>query len=285
MNLIIECPNGCKSNLMPSGISVTEGELNECSICGQLVSACSKSHYENSNLMWNKEEGTWPSIHSSMRFTKRKTRDINNLAKLLGKNYSKIHILDVSCSNGSFVSLANSLGLRSEGVDPSENAIANGLKKGLKLHTGFLYEVAFPDNSFDAITLYEVIEHVSDSSSLFKECARILRPNGILLVGTGNVDSWTRRIKKHNWDFFNMEKHGGHINFFSPKSLSILAPSIGFIVVKTETSSVKFFEKGEIPSVFYRASKILSEILNLPAKFFNKGHQMEVYFRLKSNKN
>ena len=281
MNLIIECPNGCKSKLMPSGIIVTEGELNECLICGQLVSSCSKSHYEISNQMWNTEEGTWPSINSSMRFTKRKTRDINNLAKLLGKNHSNIHILDVGCSNGSFVSIANSLGLRSEGVDPSKNAIADGLKKRLKLHTGFLDEVAFPDNSFDAITLYEVIEHVSDSSSLFTECARILRPNGILLVGTGNVDSWTCRIKKHNWDFFNMQKHGGHINFFSPKSLSILAPRIGFIVVKTETSSVKFFEKDEIPVGTYRAFKVLSEILNLPAKFFNKGHQMEVYLKVK----
>jgi 2-polyprenyl-3-methyl-5-hydroxy-6-metoxy-1,4-benzoquinol methylase len=279
MNLIIECPNGCKCNLMPSGLIVTEGELNECSMCGQLVSSCSKTYYEISNQIWNTEEGTWPSRNASMRFTKRKTRDINNLAKLLVKNRSNIHILDVGCSNGSFVSIANSLGLRAEGVDPSENAITDGFKKGLNLHTGFLDEVAFPDNSFDAITLYEVIEHVSDSSSLFKECARILRPNGILLVGTGNVDSWTRRIKKHNWDFFDMEKHGGHINFFSPKSLSILAPRVGFRVVKIDTSSVKFFEKSEMPAGLYRIFKVLSEILNLPAKFFNKGHQMEVYLQ------
>ena len=78
-----------------------------------------------------------------------------------------------------------------------------------------------------------------------------------------------------------MIKHGGHINFFSPKSLSILAPRVGFRVVKTETSSVKFFEKDEIPTGFYRAFKVLSEILNLPANLFNKGHQMEVYLRVK----
>ena len=57
----------------------------------------------------------------------------------------------------------------------------------------FVYlDVCFEDNSFDAITLHQVIEHISDPIALLNECARILQPNGILLVGMGNTDSWTR---------------------------------------------------------------------------------------------
>jgi 2-polyprenyl-3-methyl-5-hydroxy-6-metoxy-1,4-benzoquinol methylase len=212
---------------------------------------------------------------------KRRTTDIQNIANLLSKDYSDIRILDIGSSNGSFVAIAKDLGLQAEGIDPSEKAVAAGVKRGLKLHIGFLNDVAFPDNSFDAITLHEVIEHVSDPVSLLNECARILRPRGILLIGTGNTDSWTRRIQKNKWDFFDMEKHGGHINFFSPKSLAILAPRVGFSIVKVLTHSVKFYEKGDIPNTFYRIIKIFTELLNFPAKLLNKGHQMEVYLKVK----
>jgi hypothetical protein len=76
-----------------------------------------------------------------------------------------------------------------------------------------------------------------------------------------------------------MNKHGGHISFFSPKSLSILASRTGFSVVKVVTHSVSFCEKGELPYIFYRIVKIFTELLNLPAKLLMKGHQMEVFLR------
>ena len=129
MNLLSSCPNGCKSSLHPSGIVVSEGELNECLSCGQLVSSCSKLYYESSNQKWNSEEGTWPSQKDSERLMKRRSTDIQNIANLLCKNYSDIRILDVGSSNGSFVAIAKDLGLQAEGIDPSEKAVAAGEKK------------------------------------------------------------------------------------------------------------------------------------------------------------
>jgi len=278
--LLKNCPNGCNSTLQPSKIIVAEGELNECPACGQLLSSCSKSHYEKSNQDWNSEEGTWPAKKDYDRLVTRRKKDIDHIAKILSKDYSDIRILDVGCSNGSFVFIANNLGLQAEGVDPSEKAVNDGIKRGLKLHLGLLNEVGFDDNSFDAITLHEVIEHVSNPIALLNECARILRPNGILLIGSGNTDSWTRRIRKNKWDFFDMNHHGGHISFFSPKSLKHLALKTDFSVVKVITHSVKFYEKDELPRILYRTIKLFAEILNLPARLFNKGHQMEVYLRV-----
>lgn len=46
---------------------------------------------------------------------------------------------------------------------------------------------------FDAITRFEVIEHLQHPAELLNECRRILRPGGILLVGTGNAASWSFR--------------------------------------------------------------------------------------------
>ena len=278
--LLKACPNGCISKLQPTNLFVAEGALKICPSCGQLVSSCSEDFYEKSNQEWNSEGGTWPSDRDYARLLKRRKNDIYHIAKILSKDYSDIRILDVGCSNGSGVYIANSLGLQAEGIDPSEKAVLDGKKRGLKLHTGFLNEVAFDNNSFDAITLYEVIEHVPEPIALLNECARILRPDGVLLVGTGNIDSWTRKIQKCKWDFFDINKHGGHISFFSPKSLNILATKTGFRVVKIITHSVKFCEKGELPFVLYRTIKVFTELLNLPARLFNKGHQMEVYLRV-----
>jgi SAM-dependent methyltransferase len=248
------------------------------------MSCCSREYYEKSNQQWNVKEGTWPTPKDFVRLLKRRTRDIRHIAKLLSKANSDIRILDVGCSSGSAVFIANSLGLQAEGIDPSAKAVNDGISRGLKLHFGYLQDAAFDDNSFDAITLYEVIEHLSDPAALLKECARILRPDGILLVGTGNTDSWTRQVRKSKWDFFDMNEYEGHISFFSPRSLGVLASRTGFNVVKVVTYSVRFFERSELPPPLYQLSKLLTELLNLPAKLFNKGHQMEVYLKVDKTK-
>jgi len=275
--LITECPNGCKSVLRETNIFLSEGCIRECVACGQMVSSCCKDFYEKSNQEWNTEEGTWPSEKDYKRLFKRRRRDIRYIAKILSKAFHDIHMLDVGCSNGSSVFIAKELGVNAEGVEPSGKAVENGKKRGLVIHLGFLHDVEFPSNSYDAITLYEVIEHVADPIPLLKECHRILRPGGVLVIGTGNTDSWTRRIRKDKWDFFDMKQHGGHINFFSTHSIRMLASHVGFSVVKTRTSSVKFHEKGETSFLFYRFFKIFSELLNYPSRIFDKGHQLEVF--------
>jgi 2-polyprenyl-3-methyl-5-hydroxy-6-metoxy-1,4-benzoquinol methylase len=171
------------------------------------------------------------------------------------------------------------MGIDAEGIDPSEKAIASGIKRGLKLHLGYLEEVAFPSNSFDAITIHEVIEHVSNPYALLTECKRILSPDGVIVIGTGNTDSWTMKFRKNNWDFFDMNLHGGHISFFSPKSLKILANNVGFEIKKIRTYSVNFKEKNESPFLLYRIIKTFTELINFAAKILGKGHQMEVYLK------
>ena len=259
------CPNGCASKLNQTILVVAEGPLRKCLSCGLLISSCSKEHYELSNQDWNTEKGTWPSEKDMKRLRKRRTRDINLISNLLSKK-TDIHLLDVGCSSGAFVSIANGLGMNAEGVDPSEKAVQSGIDRGLKIHFGYLHEVSFQEDAFDAITLYEVIEHVNEPKALLEECHRILKPNGVLLIGTGNADSWTKWIKKSKWDFFDMKEHGGHIIFFSPKSLDTLASRTGFVVKKVRTSSVTFYEKGEVPYFLYRIAKIFSEILNVPSR-------------------
>jgi SAM-dependent methyltransferase len=275
--LITTCPNGCKGTLSDSDLILPEGVLKYCSTCGQLVSQCDEELYIKSNLEWDTTTGTWPTEKDLKRLKKRRERTIKRISAMLSKGYSDISLLDVGCSSGAFVWIAQDMGLKAQGVEPAEKPVKKALELGLKVHQGFLNEIAFPDNFFDAITLFEVIEHLDKPASLLKECHRILRPGGILVIGTGNTNSWTRRVRGSRWDFFDLHQHGGHINFFSNKSISFIATSTGFEVKRVRTSSFKLFEKNELPYLFYRIFKAFSELLNLPSTLLNKGDQMEAY--------
>jgi 2-polyprenyl-3-methyl-5-hydroxy-6-metoxy-1,4-benzoquinol methylase len=275
--LIEKCPNQCPEPLVPSGLVVPGGELNQCRACGQLVAACDEAQLHEGNKEWDRYEGTWPSPKDYARFLRRRKRDFKLIAQMVGRPCADMQLLDVGCSNGAVVSAAQDVGFKAEGVDTAPLAIADGRKRGLTLHCGFLADIRFDDARFDAITLYEVIEHVPDSWALITECARLLKPNGVLLIGTGNAHSWTRAIRKGRWDFLN--SHVGHVNFFSPASLRVLAPRVGLEVARVDTHSVKLREQGETSKAMYRLIKIFTEMLNLPASLLDKGHQMEVYLR------
>jgi 2-polyprenyl-3-methyl-5-hydroxy-6-metoxy-1,4-benzoquinol methylase len=275
--LIDKCPNQCSEPLVASGLVVPGGELNRCDACGQLVSACDAAQLHEGNKEWDRYEGTWPSPRDHARFRRRRKRDFRLISRLVGKPFADMRLLDVGCSNGAVVAAAQEFGFQAEGVDTAALAVIDGKQRGLKLHCGYLAEIAFEDARFDAITLYEVIEHVPDSYALIAECARLLKPDGVLLIGTGNADSWTRVIRKGRWDFLN--SHVGHVNFFSPGSLKVLAPRVGLAVARVDTHSVKLKEQDETHKLAYRLIKIGTEMLNLPASLLDKGHQMEVYLQ------
>jgi len=131
-----------------------------------------------------------------------------------------------------------------------------------------------PSHHFDVITLFEVIEHLKDPCPLISHCHSLLKPNGLMVIGTGNACSWTARIQGKRWEYFSIDNHGGHISFYNPKSMQALAEKTQFTVIKNNTRCVKFFEKGQVPYPLYRVTKLFSEMLNFPAKLFGQGHDM-----------
>jgi 2-polyprenyl-3-methyl-5-hydroxy-6-metoxy-1,4-benzoquinol methylase len=263
--------------LRDSDLVLPEGALRYCPACGQLLSACTEAQYISSNREWDTEAGTWPSARDMQRLRKRRSQTVRLVARMLAKPYADMRLLDVGCSSGAAVWIAREMGVDAEGVEPTAQPVAKARELGLKVHQGLLHEVAFPDSSFDVITLFEVIEHLDQPAALLRECRRILRPGGILVVGTGNTLSWTRMLRGRNWDFFDMREHGGHINFFSYKSIAVLAAATGFRVAQVRTNGVKLHQKEELPHLLYRLSKVLAELLSIPARLLQRGHQMEAY--------
>ena len=273
------CPVGCSAPLTPVSIVLPEGPLRRCEACGQLLSRIGEAAYWDSMRQFDQHEFNQPPPRELERRFRIARRRLGTLSALLGQSPAALNVLDVGCSRGNFLAAGTRLGFHMEGVEPAANIAAAARAQGLAVHTGLLADIHLPPASFDAITLFEVIEHLKAPLPLLRECHRVLKPGGLLVLSTGNTASWTVAAMQERWDYFDIAKDGGHISFYNPRSLALLAGRAGFAPVRIETSRVKFHEKGAVPRWRYIAGKLCAELLNLPAQLSGRGHDMLAYLR------
>jgi 2-polyprenyl-3-methyl-5-hydroxy-6-metoxy-1,4-benzoquinol methylase len=100
-------------------------------------------------------------------------------------------LLDLGCGDGAFLSLARDKtpGLRAIGVELTENIANLARGRGLEIYTSELNEIG---EQFDAITMLDVLEHVSNPVELLAECGRHLKSGGVLCVHTPRLCLWDR---------------------------------------------------------------------------------------------
>lgn len=273
------CPVGCDAPLETTDHVLPEGALLRCTKCGQLLSQCTEERYWQSMEEFEAPQGTLPSERSLASRFRRSKKFLDQITRLLDKSPGEIKLLDVGCSSGAFLADAVKMGFRAEGVEPAAAPVATAQAAGLNVRQGLLQDIGYADGQFDAVTLLEVIEHLQNPHSLLQECRRILRPGGILLVGTGNAASWTFAAEGARWEYLSIAGHGGHVSFYNPQSLGTLAKRSNFSVAAVRTRGVRFCEKSDCSKPVYRLAKIAGESLNFLAAALDKGHDMAVYLR------
>ncbi|RLA84591.1 MAG: hypothetical protein DRG31_04730 [Deltaproteobacteria bacterium] len=143
-------------------------------------------------------------------------------------------LLDIGCGNGTFLYRMKELGWEVVGVDPDPDAVAIANKFGLNVILGTVEEAEFANASFAAITMNHVIEHVTDPMSLLKECHRIMRPAGQLVIVTPNVRSLGHIFFGRNWLDWDVPRH---LFIFSTKSLKICVEQAGFKIRRVYTDA------------------------------------------------
>ncbi len=276
---VTACPLGCNAGLTPTALVLPEGALQRCEACGQLLSRIREAAYWESMRQFDQHEFNQPAPRELGRRFKVARRRLHTISRLLDKAPASLRILDVGCSRGNFLAAGAKLGFHMEGVEPAPGIATAARAQGLLVHTGLLADIRLPPASFDAITLFEVIEHLREPVPLLRECHRVLKSGGLLVLSTGNTASWTVAAMQERWDYFQIARDGGHISFFNPRSLALLAVRAGFAAERIETSRVKFHEKGEVAHWRYVAGKLAAELLNLPARLAGRGHDMLAFLR------
>lgn len=93
-------------------------------------------------------------------------------------------LLDVGCGIGGFVGYAASQGLRAIGSDVSSEAVAEAKRQGLDVHLADDLDTRVPDGSLDALTMWDVVEHLVDPARVLEQVVPKVRPGGALLFET-----------------------------------------------------------------------------------------------------
>lgn len=142
-------------------------------------------------------------------------------------------LLDVGCGGGRFLNRMQKRGWQVEGSDFDEQATKKvSARYGIKTHIGDLSQCALPANSFDVITMSQTIEHLYTPEATLRECLRILKPGGLLVMTTPNVYSIAASEFGAHWRGWEAPRH---LHLFSVESLQRLTQRVGFEIVEARS--------------------------------------------------
>lgn len=148
------------------------------------------------------------------------------LEQLVKRHVSGRVMLDVGCGDGVFLSSVSDEWSK-QGLEPSVSGATLARKKNLDVSQATLDDAPDPYNA-DLISALDVIEHVIDPHHFVESCKRHLRPGGVILLLTGDADSYPAKIAGPQWSYL---RWSGHISVFSQSGLRELLQRHGFEVL------------------------------------------------------
>ena len=129
-------------------------------------------------------------------------------------------ILDVGCGDGRLAAVLPQY--RWCGVEPDPALREAARARGVRVLPGSAEELPFPDRAFDAVCLFDVLEHLEDDRAALAEARRVLKPGGLLFVSVP--------LHPGLWSVHDVAC--GHFRRYKPGDLEALAVSCGFGVVE-----------------------------------------------------
>lgn len=177
-------------------------------------------------------------------------------------------LLDVGAYTGVFVEIAAQHGWDAYGVEPSHWAVEQACERGLHMIQGTLASSGLPDNSLDVVTMWDVIEHVSNPLGEMQQAQRLLKPGGLLVVHTMDIDSRFARMMGGRWPWL-MEMH---IYYFSRHTLKQMLEKAGFTVIRIEPQG-RYLRLGYFATRIGGFSPLLGRLLS---KLFRLTHLNEM---------
>jgi 2-polyprenyl-3-methyl-5-hydroxy-6-metoxy-1,4-benzoquinol methylase len=136
------------------------------------------------------------------------------------------NFLDIGAGVGALLHVAGKHGFITYGVEVSEWASSYARdERRLNVRTGLLQSAVYPASHFDVIVINHVLEHVPAPLELLEEVHRILKGDGLLVIGVPNIGSIMSRILRERWPSLRPEEHRWH---FTPTTLRRLMARAGF---------------------------------------------------------
>lgn len=144
-------------------------------------------------------------------------------------------ILDVGCGSGLFLQTARELGWDVYGTEFTDEAIELCTGRGITMAHAPAGADEFAPGFFDAVTAFEVFEHLLSPRDELVSIARATRPGGMLYVTTPNFDSLSRRLLRERW---RVIEYPEHLSYFTARTLPGLVQRFGFDLKFVETTGI-----------------------------------------------
>ncbi len=144
-------------------------------------------------------------------------------------------LFDVGCGRGFFLATATELGWDAAGNEVSKESVEGLRRNGLNVYHGDLDDTWFPENTFDVVTAFELLEHLNDPVSEMLKINRILKPGGLFFFTTPNFNALERYLLKSN---YNVLDYPDHLSYYTPKTVNYLLTKCGFKKLKLQSAGI-----------------------------------------------
>lgn len=223
---ISPCPTCQNTEAMP--IFTKNGyHLVQCTRCNLIhispmpTTAELSAHYQNAAYFSGEEAQGYRDYRDMEKALlphfQRRIATIDHL--LTGKG----ELLDFGCAAGFFLKVVRQDGWKINGVELSQEM---GKEASELLKTPIYQSLqALPTRPLDAITFWEVIEHLPSPLEQLREMYNALRPGGILMLSTPNTGHWKAIRQPEQWDGY---RPPSHLQFFTRQSLQDVLQRAGF---------------------------------------------------------
>lgn len=178
-------------------------------------------------------------------------RYLKEFERILGKTG---RLLDIGAATGYFMKIAEERGWKTRGVEISTYATDIGRSRGLDIEAGTIQSTDFRKESFDVVTMWDVVEHVADPILDIDKAYLLLRPGGLLAINTPDSFSLFAKIMGPRWHLLVPPEH---IFYFNRKSLKMMLRKRGFEILQVGCIGKRF-------TLQYFLSKTPLKFLKLP---------------------
>jgi len=157
-------------------------------------------------------------------------RTFSRLLDSLERSVPRGRLLDVGCYTGIFLELAKQRGWQTLGIEPSAWAAAKARERSLEVINLPFRKFQAESESFDLVTLWDVIEHLHDPLNELREIYRLLRPGGVLGLSTMDAGCVFARLAGRRWPWYTRM----HFYYFTRGTITRLLQAAGFRVLSIE---------------------------------------------------
>ncbi len=174
-------------------------------------------------------------------------------------------VLEIGAGAGLLIAEARRAGLDAVGVEPSRSLVSEALRlHGVELLNGTFPHPQLRGRQFDLLFLVDVIEHLEDPVGLLMECAKALKPDGVMVMVTPNVSSVAARLLRHRWWHLRL----AHVGYFNDRSMREACNRAGLEIQSSRTAKWFF-------PVRYVAERVA---VYLPLRWFNNAAEIFARF-------